>query len=196
MSRAGCADLVANFHYVLTLLLTVLIGDLSVDIAFELFKKSTDQVSPISTQSKIASIPPATVTGDATTGKGWYERIFGGSSLSTGDQNSPVGIARQKVETLKEEDRAKLDGYYVRIRYNDKVMTIPGCKPTGKHLVGDESFCTLVSKVTSYSDLRLTAIQEAFKSIVDKYTPSHWKQACLSNMEVTAFPEKPEPAGY
>jgi acid phosphatase len=62
-----------------------------------------------------------------------------------GGQNSPVGIARQKVEALPESDRAKLDGYYVRIRYNDKVMTVPGCKAAGKHLDGDESFCTLAS---------------------------------------------------
>jgi len=77
-------------------------------------------------------------------------------------------------------DRSKLNGYFVRIRYNDKVMSVPGCKAAGKHLEGDDTFCTL----------------EAFKSIVDKYTPSHWKQECLSNLEAPAFPEKPEPSGY
>ena len=60
------------------------------------------------------------------------------------NKNKPLGIARRKVEELSESDRSKLDGYYVRLRYNDKVMTVPGCKPTGKHLDGDESFCTLV----------------------------------------------------
>lgn len=61
------------------------------------------------------------------------------------NKKAPVGIARQKVEALQASDREKLDGYYVRIRYNDKVMTVPGCKATGKHLDGDESFCTLAS---------------------------------------------------
>jgi len=96
-----------------------------------------------------------------------------------GDKNRPLGIARRKIEELHDHDRSKLDAYFVRIRYNDKVMSVPGCKEPGKHLEGDESFCTL----------------EAFKAIVDSYTPSHWKQACLSNMDVSPFPGRPEPAG-
>jgi acid phosphatase len=117
------------------------------DIAFELFKNSTNQPSQVVGKDTIEKTVQAVTTGDATVGRGWYERIFGGSNLANmnGDKNTPVGIARQKVETLKESDRAKLDGYYVRIRYNDKVMTVPGCKAAGKHLDGDESFCTLAS---------------------------------------------------
>lgn len=42
----------------------------------------------------------------------------------------------------------------------------------------------------------LTRSQEAFKTIVDKYTPKNWKQACASNMDAPVFPEKIEPAGY
>ena len=110
------------------------------DIAFELFKKPSSQPSRVFDQR------PAEEATQAVVSKGWYEKLFGASSStnSNGDKNAPVGIARQKLETLKEADRAKLDGYYVRIRYNDKVMTVPGCKVTGKHLDGDESFCTLV----------------------------------------------------
>lgn len=142
---------------------------------------------------------PAAVAGDSAARKGWYERIFGGGNLASmkdDKNNAPVGIARQNIEVLQASERAKLDGYYVRIRYNDKVMTVPGCKAAGKHLDGDDSFCTLVSSTSQPSSTRLTIIKEAFKTIVDKYTPSHWKQACLSNMEVPAFPEKPEPAGF
>ena len=162
------------------------------DIAFELFKKSTNQPSQVFDKSPIEE------AAQAVAGKGWYERLFRGSSptASNGDKNAPVGIARQKLENLKESDRAKLEGYYVRIRYNDKVMSVPGCKAAGKHLDGDESFCTLVSILSKLSFSTLMTAQEAFKGIVDKYTPSHWKQACLSNMEVPAFPENPEPAGY
>ena len=35
--------------------------------------------------------------------------------------------------------------HYVRIRYNDCPITIPGCRPQGRHFDGDESICTLVS---------------------------------------------------
>ena len=33
---------------------------------------------------------------------------------------------------------------HVRIRYNDRPITVPGCQMLGHHLEGDESFCTLV----------------------------------------------------
>ena len=39
--------------------------------------------------------------------------------------------------------------YYVRVRYNDCPITIPGCRPKGRHLDGDKSLCTLVSSRTS-----------------------------------------------
>jgi acid phosphatase len=70
--------------------------------------------------------------------------------------------------------------YYVRVRYNDKIMQVPGCKAEGKHLEGDTTFCTL----------------EAFKGIVDKYTPKNWKSACVSRMDEPAFPWEVEVAGY
>lgn len=34
---------------------------------------------------------------------------------------------------------------YVRIRYNDRPVVIPGCRKQGNHLAGDESMCTFVS---------------------------------------------------
>ena len=39
-------------------------------------------------------------------------------------------------------------GQYVRIRYNDRPITIPGCRPQGLHLDGDESICTFVSSLS------------------------------------------------
>ncbi|KAL8933692.1 MAG: hypothetical protein Q9216_006252 [Gyalolechia sp. 2 TL-2023] len=53
-------------------------------------------------------------------------------------------MTRKPMQDLSEEERAKLQGYYVRVRYNDHPMTVPGCRLPGKHLEGDESFCTLV----------------------------------------------------
>ena len=37
--------------------------------------------------------------------------------------------------------------------------------------------------------------QEAFKAIVDGFTPKNWKQACMSNLDKPAFPEEIEPGG-
>lgn len=34
--------------------------------------------------------------------------------------------------------------HYVRIRYNDRPVALPGCRRPGDHLEGDSSFCTLV----------------------------------------------------
>ena len=34
---------------------------------------------------------------------------------------------------------------YIRMRYNDSPVVVPGCRLPGRHLAGDESFCTLVS---------------------------------------------------
>ncbi len=54
------------------------------------------------------------------------------------------GIARKTTDELSATEREKLKGHYVRIRYNDRPVVVPGCKLPGKHLDGDESFCTLV----------------------------------------------------
>lgn len=40
------------------------------------------------------------------------------------------------------------------------------------------------------------ALQEAFKAIVDKFTPKSWKEACLSNPTKPAIPVEIEQAGY
>jgi acid phosphatase len=73
-----------------------------------------------------------------------------------------------------------LKEYYVRIRYNDKIMQVPACKAADKHLEGDTTFCTL----------------EAFKGVVDKYTPKNWKAECMSRLDEPVFPMEVERAGY
>ena len=111
----------------------------------------------------------------------------------------PDCIGRKPVDELTPEEKQKLDGYFVRIRYNEKVMKIPGCKQDGKHLEGDDNFCTLVCpfvRLMEWIDQANIDEQEAFKAIVDKFTPKNWKAECMSNLEASAFPEKPEPAGY
>ena len=55
------------------------------------------------------------------------------------------GISRKILGEMSETEREKLNGYFVRLRYNDRPVTIPGCRLPGKHLEGNDSFCTLVS---------------------------------------------------
>lgn len=58
-------------------------------------------------------------------------------------------MMRKPSQDLTSEEKAKLQGFYVRLRYNDQPVTVPGCRLPGRHLEGDESFCTLVRINTS-----------------------------------------------
>ncbi|CUS06747.1 unnamed protein product [Tuber aestivum] len=73
-----------------------------------------------------------------------------------------------KLFGAKSED----EGWYVRLKYNDKPVYVKGCKVAGRHLEGDESFCTLA----------------AFKEIVEKMVPQDLKDECLRNMDKTGIP--------
>jgi acid phosphatase len=80
---------------------------------------------------------------------------------------SVPSVARVPLADLEESSREALRKYYVRLRYNDRPMRIPGCvSKTANHLPGDDSFCTL----------------EAFKEIVDKFTPQQWQSECSQNI--------------
>ncbi|KAJ9134472.1 Phosphoglycerate mutase-like protein [Pleurostoma richardsiae] len=140
-------------------------------IAIELFRKS--DASPAQADTK--AVTAQDIAAPAKTS--WLGSFFS-SRVAAG--TPPPGIGRKPSTELTESEKKKLDGYYVRLRYNDEPMTVPGCKAAGKHLDGDESFCTL----------------EAFKEIVDKFTPPDWKAQCRMNRDAPAFPSKPEPAGY
>ncbi|GAB1320697.1 hypothetical protein MFIFM68171_10907 [Madurella fahalii] len=132
-------------------------------IAIELFRESR--------------IPaPAEEVPQRSSGKrSWWASLFG-SRAST-----PSNIRRKPTTELTPEERGKLEGYYVRMRYNDEPITIPACRIPGNHLEGDESFCTLA----------------AFKAVVDKFTPKNWKQQCRMNRDRPATPTgEPEWAGY
>ena len=58
--------------------------------------------------------------------------------------NSSVKFTRKPLDEMTPAEKKSLHGLYVRVRYNDHTVIIPGCKPPGKHLVGNGSFCTLV----------------------------------------------------
>ncbi|KAI1126701.1 histidine phosphatase superfamily [Nemania abortiva] len=154
-------------------------------IAIEMFRKNNvaSETSTAAPNAPQATIPPAENAGPSAgsgSSSSWFSSLFSlfGGRATPGAP--PPGIGRKRSTELEPHEKAKLQGYYVRLRYNDEVVTVPGCRAPGKHLEGDESFCTL----------------EAFKAIVDKFVPKNWKQECSANVKGPAFPTKPEPAGY
>ncbi len=65
---------------------------------------------------------------------------------------------RQKYQIGPVEVFAHGFQQYVRIRYNERPITILGCRPKGRHLDGDKSMCTLVSSIIF---LRLTLLKDS-----------------------------------
>ncbi|KAI8634765.1 histidine acid phosphatase [Xylariaceae sp. FL1651] len=154
-------------------------------IAIEMFRKPATAAETVVPQSsQITTSPTESSNVNVASSKpSWFSSLLpwaNSSALRVTPGTPPPGIARKRTERLTPPEKARLQGYYVRLRYNDEIVTVPGCRAPGKHLVGDETFCTL----------------EAFKSIVDKFVPDNWKQQCSTNVKAPAFPAKPEPAGY
>ncbi|KAL8827051.1 MAG: hypothetical protein Q9170_007168 [Blastenia crenularia] len=119
---------------------------------------------------------------------------FLGSSRKTTKRSSL--LMRKPMNDFTADEKAKLQGFYVRLRYNDQPVIVPGCKLHGKHLEGDETFCTLVCFGTNTIREAANDQQEAFKGIADKFTPRTWTEACVENLDEPAFPRAPQPAGF
>ena len=96
--------------------------------------------------------------------KTWWYSLFSRGSSSTSSTRAPL-------EQMSEADKSSLDGYYVRLRYNDRPMIIPYCRAQGKHLDGQEGFCTL----------------RAFKEAANTFTPNDWKEECRANLGAPAI---------
>lgn len=145
-------------------------------IAVEMFRHVEKKA--VSTEMDKSKILPT--ESDIEQKSSWLGGLFSWGSSRATPGIPPPSIGRKRTEELTTKEKSKLDGYYVRLRYNDRVVTVPGCKAPGKHLEGEESFCTLA----------------AFKAIVDKFVPQDWLSECRKDVKAPAFPEKPEPAGY
>lgn len=150
-------------------------------IALELFRRKEQSRIPEGARPKSATEKQALA---APARPGWLASLLGLSSTKippVTDERSE-GIGRRPTPELSAAEKVKLKGYYVRIRYNDKVMTVPGCKNAGNHLEGDETFCTMA----------------AFKAIADEYTPKNWKQECDAPIESVSIKPvgKEEWAGF
>ncbi|KAI0408797.1 histidine phosphatase superfamily [Xylaria palmicola] len=152
-------------------------------IAIEMFRRG--DAAPVAAAGTTPPASEGTSSDTVSPGPrpGWFASLFSWASPSgtpAAPGAPPPGIGRKSTRELTAREKERLQGYYVRLRYNDEVVTIPGCRAPGNHLEGDESFCTL----------------EAFKAIVDKFVPTNWKQQCSANVKGPAFPASPEPAGY
>ncbi|KAF7595119.1 hypothetical protein BBP40_007323 [Aspergillus hancockii] len=105
------------------------------------------------------------------------DRIMQQQSSSTPDI---APIARTQTSQLSNEQKARLNKHYVRIRYNGQSLVVPGCREPGRNWKGNETICTLA----------------AFKEIVDRFTPKNWREACMKNLNEACFFDDVEPAGY
>jgi acid phosphatase len=156
-------------------------------IAIEMFRKQKQNLPPPTDPDSPASPRSATEAQAQQSKPGWLAGMLGLSSNSSKPTSSSPpsyitqpgtksgGIARRAFTELAEKEKHKLDGYYVRLRFNDKVMTVPACRKPGNHLEGDESFCTL----------------ETFKRVVDGFTPKNWKGECGMNLDTRIQGLKP-----
>ena len=110
-------------------------------VAVELFT-DTSKESSSTTDKKMDTIAAA----DTSRKQSWRSKLlpFQGSSKKLPSDESSAGFSRKPLAEWQPQERDKLEGYYVRIRYNDEPVTIPACKEPGNHLEGEETFCTLV----------------------------------------------------
>lgn len=106
-------------------------------LAIELFREEIDSDQP--TQGKVTQQEPAL------DGAAYLQSPNLHRSSSQMDKKPLDGIARTNIDDITSAERQNLNGFYVRVRYNDRPIVIPGCKLPGNHLKGNESFCTLVS---------------------------------------------------
>ena len=59
-----------------------------------------------------------------------------------GRGETPGGVGREG---------GKYGDYFVRVKYNDRAMVVPGCRAEGNNFEGDPSVCTLVSFLVEYT---------------------------------------------
>lgn len=105
-----------------------------------------------------SSNPTATTTKPPT---GFFSNLLGSSTTTSSTTRTPLADLPPATRKSMQEK------HFVRVRYNDRPLLIPGCaaKPEN-HLPGNETFCTL----------------DAFKEMVDKFTPKDWALECTQNL--------------
>lgn len=71
--------------------------------------------------------------------------LFSENGKEPSPATTPIGRTSTQDPQWGPDMEEALKGYYVRVRYNDEPVIVPGCRKPGNHLDGDISFCTLVS---------------------------------------------------
>lgn len=141
-------------------------------IAIELFQGKMLQKS----RSPVTMLPSIANEGTQKEQSGRSALMLGLGARPETTAQSPAGegveldskdMIRRPWSSFSDVEKSKLDGYYVRLRYNNQVMRIPACGVSGRHLEGNDTFCTL----------------EAFKRIADEFIPQNWKKQCLENLD-------------
>lgn len=99
---------------------------------------------------------------------GFLSGLLGSSSSPAPSLAKPSTLARTPLSDIPDTLRKPMqEKHYVRVRYNDRPMRIPGCAAKFEnHLPGNDMFCTL----------------DAFKEMVDKFTPRNWMVECTENL--------------
>jgi acid phosphatase len=93
-------------------------------IALELFRNSgAEQTQPNMNAGRTSQGEAARSQKVSSQQQSWWVSMFGGAKQTVGA--GPQGIGRKTVDELRTEEKDCLEGYYVRMRYNDQVMTIP-----------------------------------------------------------------------
>ncbi|CCX12333.1 histidine phosphatase superfamily [Pyronema domesticum] len=106
------------------------------------------------------------------------------ASLGAFDEIWPPFTSSIAVETFRVKNQRKSfwgrftttdrdEGWFVRVRYNEKPVVLAGCRKEGRHLQGDEAFCTM----------------KAFREAIDKVKTEDWKGDCARNLELKGLPE-------
>ena len=117
---------------------------------------------------------------------GCHDNTLAGMLLSLGafDQKWPPFTSAIAVETFRVKNHRRSvwgramgagadEGWYVRVRYNERPVVVSGCRKAGKHLEGDETFCTM----------------DAFKEVIGKMVPKDRRAECVMNMDKPGIPE-------
>jgi acid phosphatase len=167
-----------------------LMNDITVDEWFRGYKQSTEyrRLGVGSLLGDLKNRAVAVVNGQSDIRialMGCHDTTIAGilATLGAFDHEWPPFTSSIAIETFRLRDhrqsfwdkmmgRNAEQSWYVRLRYNEKPIAVNGCKKPGKHLEGDESFCTMT----------------AFREIVEKYAPSSWKNECLVNLDKPGIP--------
>ena len=143
-------------------------------LSFELFKRAG---TPRESMNVDKLDTPVTARSSHEQNQNTFKAFFGSGGKT---KLATEGISRKTLDEFTSTEKEKLQGHYVRIRYNDRPVVVPGCKLPGKHLEGDESFCTLVGGAAANLQKMLISSRRLSKPLlISSHLGIGKKHACL-----------------